>query len=96
MSPLPRLAYVKGFTMNEHHSMTPSMRGDTKDKSLRGYADPDVERQIIARIIDQTGPGSLQSDIALTMNQDEDRPNMRMVSPRHDLKLSQHRLRLRG
>ena len=72
------------------------MHDVTKLESLGGYADPDVERQIIARIINQTGPGSLQGDISRAMNQDEDRSKVRAVSPRHELKLVQHRLRLRG
>ena len=61
-----------------------------------GYCSPDVERTIIARIVNQTGHGSLQKDIAdAAPQQAEERSDATKVSTMHDLKLANHRLRLR-
>ena len=52
----------------------------------------DLERGIIARIVERTGPGSLQQDIGLNTAQEKIRP----VSMRQTLNTAPSRLRLRG
>lgn len=87
---------MKGMTMTNNQtnaSQAPDYKISTASK---GYCSPDVERTIIARIVNQTGLGSLQKDIAdTTSQQSEERSAATTVSTRHDLKLANHRLRLR-
>ena len=52
----------------------------------------DLERGIIARIVERTGPGSLQHDIGLNTAQEKIGP----VSMRQALNSAPPRLRLRG
>ena len=83
--------------MSNNHLKIPSNAPDLKlSTAPTGVYSPDVERTIIARIVNQTGPGSLQRDIADTTPQEtEERSDAMTVSTRHDLKLANHRLRLR-
>lgn len=60
------------------------------------YANPDVERVIIGRIIARTGPGSLQNDIARTADPNSGASDVNRRSTRHDHRFQTHRLRLRS
>ncbi len=55
----------------------------------------DLERGIIARIVERTGPGSLQQDIDLNTAQNA-QEKIRPVSMRQTLNTAPPRLRLRG
>ena len=55
------------------------------------WASPAVEREIIARIVSQTGPGSLQDDIHAPVRCESEADS----SLRRHLNLSTRRLRLR-
>ena len=84
--------------MTNNHQTNPSQAPNLKlSTAENGYCSPDVERTIIARIVEQTGLGSLQRDIAhtTTTRQTEERSDATRASTRHDLKLANHRLRLR-
>jgi hypothetical protein len=85
------------MTMTNHHLTNASQAPDLKlSTAPDGYCSPEVERTIIARIVNQTGHGSLQRDIAdTTPRETEERSDATTVSTRHDLKLANHRLRLR-
>ena len=60
------------------------------------YANPDVERVIIGRIIARTGPGSLQDDIARTDDPNSGASDVNRTSTRHDRRFQNPRLRLRS
>jgi hypothetical protein len=57
----------------------------------QSFASQDVEREIIARIVEQNGPGSLQRDL----KSNDFGEVLAGVSMREELRLSRYRFRLR-
>ena len=83
---------VKGMIMsNEQLKNTTNEVKSNLKITQQSFASQDVEREIIARIVEQNGPGSLQRDL----KSNDFGEVLAGVSMREELRLSRYRFRLR-